>query len=107
MENDELKKNIVSMEAMLNDLNMKLVDLNTIKVREEPNSGESLDQTKKLPLKLEVKFDLKSFRGENIVEKLNQWLKKLKVFFRVQKVEYDQENIEIVALKLKRKTLVW
>jgi len=53
-----------------------------------------------------VKFDLKFFGGETDVEKLNQWLKQLKVFFIVQMIEDNKKNIDIVALKLEGHTLV-
>lgn len=73
----------------------------------ESDCGEiTSQQDRKLPLKLEVKFDLKSFRGETDVEKLNPWLKQQDVFFRVQKVKYYKEKIEIIAHKLEGYALV-
>lgn len=72
----------------------------------KPDNREISNQTRKLPLKLEVKFDIKYFGTKIDAEKLNQWLKQLEVFFRVQKVEYDREKIEISTQKIERHALV-
>lgn len=107
MESDELKRKIAIIEAMLQYLVMLLVELKIVKVRKEPNSGGSSNQIKKLHLKLEVKFDLKSFGRDTNIEKLNQWLKQLEVFLKVQKVEYVWEKIEIIEPKLERSAFIW
>lgn len=57
-------------------------------------------------MKLELKFDLKLFGGETNAAKLNQWLEQLEVFFKLQKVESDKENIDIATLKLEVHALV-
>lgn len=85
MENDELRRKITGLKALLKYLVIKIVDLKIKSVRRESNNGECSQKIeKKFPLKLEVNFDLNSYRGrETNVEKLNQWFKQLKVFFRV------------------------
>lgn len=45
------------------------------KDKESPQAKESYWVVKKLPLKLEVKFELKSFGGEIDPKWLNQWFK--------------------------------
>jgi len=75
-------------------------ELKTINSRKELDLGESSQAAQKLPLKLEVKFDLKSFGGEINANKLNQWFKQMEVFFRVQNIEYDNDKIYVATLKL-------
>jgi len=56
---------------------------------------------------MEVKFKLKSFGGEIDPERLNQWFKQMEAYFWVQKIESDEEKIEIATLKLEGHALVW
>ena len=40
-------------------------------------------------------------------KKLTQWFKQMEAYFRVQKIESDEEKIEIATLKLEGHALVW
>lgn len=74
MENDELKRKIESLEETLLNMIKEFAELKAtqnVNARKELDLRESSHQAQKLPLKLEVKFDLKSFEGEIDVEKLN------------------------------------
>ena len=66
---------------------------NDKKEKENPLIGESSRAKKRLPLKLKVKFELKTFGGEVDHEKLNQWFKQMEAYFQGQKIENDEERI--------------
>jgi len=59
------------------------------------------------PLKLEVKFDLPTFDGEVNAEKLDNWLKQLEVYCRVQKIVRDEDKIQLATLKMSGNALIW
>jgi len=62
----------------------ELVELKIVRdidKRKDFDSRESSCPLQKLALKLEVKLHLKSFGGEIDIEKLNQWLKQIEVYF--------------------------
>ena len=54
----------------------------------------SLEHKKKTSLiKLDVKFDLLIYDGELNVEKLDNWIRQIDVYCRVQSIDSDKSNI--------------
>jgi hypothetical protein len=52
-------------------------------------------------LKLDVKFDFPTYDGELNVEKLDNWVKQIEVYCRVQKfIEDDSARIQLATLRL-------
>jgi hypothetical protein len=51
-------------------------------------------------LKLDVKFELLIYDGELNVEKLDNWIKKIEVYCRVQKIVDDTAKIKLATLRL-------
>lgn len=74
---------------------------NDKKEKENPQIGEISWVKNKLPLKLEVKIELKLFGREMDLKQLNQWFKQMEAYFWVQKIKNDEERIEIATFKLK------
>jgi len=63
--------------------------------------------SKKLPLKLEVKFDFPMYDGEVNVEKLNFWIKQIEFYCRVHEINDDRKKIQLPTLKLGGSALIW
>lgn len=65
-------------------------------------------KTHKNPLfKLHVKFDLLVFSGEYNVEKLDNLIRQVEVYPRIQRIKENEANIQLVSLQLSGTTLVW
>jgi hypothetical protein len=69
------------------------------------NSSHTKNPSKKsdhnIPLlKLNVKFELLTYDGELNVEKLDNWIKQIEVYCRVQKIVDDTEKIQLSTLRL-------
>jgi len=58
-------------------------------------------------LKLDVKFNFPMFNGEANVDKLNIWIRQIEVYYCVQQIEEEEENIQLDSLQLEGTTLVW
>ena len=58
-------------------------------------------------LKLDVKFQLCTYDGELDVEKLDNWVRQLEVYCRIQKIVDDETKIQLSSLKLGGTTLIW
>ena len=58
-------------------------------------------------LKLDVKFELPMFNGEVKAEKLDNWIRKLEVYLRIQKLQDDDTKIQLASLRMEGETLVW
>jgi hypothetical protein len=56
---------------------------------------------------LDVKFELSIYDGELNAEKLDNWIKKIEVYCRVQNIMDDTAKIQLVALRLSGTTLIW
>lgn len=52
-------------------------------------------------------MEIPSFVGEVDVENLNNWLRKLEVYFQVQGVEEDSTRIPFIRLNLSGNVLIW
>jgi hypothetical protein len=58
-------------------------------------------------LKLDVKFDFPTYDGELNAEKLDNWVKQIEVYCRVQKIIKDTSKIQLATLRLSDTTLIW
>ena len=58
-------------------------------------------------LKLDVKFQLPTYDGELDAEKLDNWVRQLEVYCRIQKIVDDETKIQVASLKLGGTTLIW
>ena len=56
--------------------------------------------------KMEAKVDILTFGGEVDVEKVNNWLKKLKVYFQIHGIVNDVHKISFARLKMSGHGLV-
>jgi len=61
------------------------------------NSSKKSDHNMPL-LKLDVKFELPTYDGELNAEKLDNWIKKIEVYCRVQKIVDEAMKIQLDAL---------
>ena len=58
-------------------------------------------------LTLDVKFKLSTYDGELNVEKLDNWIKKIDLYCRVQNIMDEATRIQLDALRLSGTTLIW
>ena len=58
-------------------------------------------------LKLDVKFELPMYDGELNLDKLDNWVKKIEVYCRIQNFDDDFSNIQLATLRLRGTTLIW
>ena len=58
-------------------------------------------------IKLDVKFDLPIYDGELNVEKLDNWIRQIDVYCRVQSIDSDKSKIQLASLCLGGTALVW
>ena len=58
-------------------------------------------------LKLDVKFKFPMFDGEVNAEKLDNWIRKLEVYLRIQNFHDDDTKIQLASLRMEGATLVW
>eukprot|EP00253_Pinus_taeda_P026054 PITA_26054 len=71
------------------------------------NNKNPRDASKKPFFKLDVKFDLPMFNGESNVENLNNWIRQIEVYCRIQQIVDDEVNIQLASLQLSSTTLIW
>ena len=71
------------------------------------NCRNSKDASKKPFFKLDVKFDLLMFNGESNKEKLNNWIRQIEVYCRIQQIVEDEAKIQLASLRLSSTALVW
>jgi hypothetical protein len=57
--------------------------------------------------KLDVKFELPIYNGDLDVEKLDNWIKQLEVYCRVQGINDDPSRIQLATLRMSRMALTW
>jgi len=67
----------------------------------------SRDASKKPFFKLDVKFDLPMFNGESNAKKLNNWIRQIEIYYRIQQIEEDKAKIQLASLPLSSSALVW
>ena len=58
-------------------------------------------------LRLDVKFELPIFYGEVNAEKLDNWIRQLEVYLRIQNFHDDDTKIQLASLRMEGATLVW
>jgi hypothetical protein len=58
-------------------------------------------------LKLDVKFNLSTYDGELDAEKLDNWVRQIEVYCRIQKIVDDETKIQLASLKMGGTTLIW
>lgn len=58
-------------------------------------------------LKLDVKFELPVYDGEMNPEKLDNWIKQLEVYSRIQNISKDKTKIQLATLRMGGTTLIW
>ena len=58
-------------------------------------------------IKLHVKFDFTIYDGEINAEKLDNWIRQINVYCRVQNIESDKSKIQLASLRLGGTALVW
>jgi hypothetical protein len=58
-------------------------------------------------LKLDIKFELPIYNGEVNAEKLDNWVRQIEVYCRIQKIQDDETKIQLSSLRLDGSTLIW
>jgi hypothetical protein len=58
-------------------------------------------------LKLDIKFDLPVYNGELNAEKLDNWIRQIEVYCRIQKFTEDSTKIQLASLRLGGTALIW
>ena len=58
-------------------------------------------------IKLDVKFDLPIYDGELNAEKLDNWIRQIDVYCRVQSIDLDKSKIQLARICLGGTALVW
>ena len=58
-------------------------------------------------LKLDVKFELPMFNGDVNVEKLDNWIRQLEVYLRIQNLHDDDTKTQLASLRMDGAALVW
>ena len=58
-------------------------------------------------IKLDVKFSFPIYDGELNVEKLDNWIRQIDVYFRVKKIDLERIKIQVASLRLRQTALVW
>ena len=62
---------------------------------------------KKPLLKIDIKFELPIYNGEVNAKKLENWVRQLEVYFKIQNLQDDDTKIQLASLRLEGATLVW
>jgi hypothetical protein len=58
-------------------------------------------------LKLDIKFELSIYNGEVNAEKLDNWIRQIEVYSRIQKIQDDETKIQLSSLRLDGSSLIW
>ena len=58
-------------------------------------------------LKLDIKFELPMYNGEINAEKLDNWIRQIEVYCRIQKFTKDNINIQLASLRLGGTAFNW
>jgi hypothetical protein len=74
-----------------------------------PNSPKGHGKTpSQIPsLKLDIKFELPMYNGEVNAEKLDNWIRQIEVYCRIQKIQDDETKIQLASLRLDSAALIW
>ena len=54
-----------------------------------------------------MKFELRMYDGELNYKKLDNWVKRIEVYCRIQNVDDDYAKIQLTTLRLEGTTLIW
>jgi hypothetical protein len=57
-------------------------------------------------LKLDIKFELPIYNGEVNAEKLDNWIRQIEVYSRIQKIQDDETKIQLASLRLDGSALI-
>jgi hypothetical protein len=60
-----------------------------------------------LLLKLDVRFQLCTYDGELDAEKIDNWVRQLEVYCKIQKIVNDETKIQLASLKMGGMSLIW
>jgi hypothetical protein len=73
-----------------------------------PNSPKGHGKTpSQIPLlKLDIKFELSMYDGEVNAKKLDNWIRQIEVYCRIQKIQDDETKIQLASLRLDSATLI-
>jgi len=69
--------------------------------------ANSSSSSNRVPFKVEAKVNIPTFGGEVDAEKVNNWLKQLKVYFQIYGVVNDVDKISFSRLNMSGHALVW
>jgi len=58
-------------------------------------------------IKLDVKFDLPLYDGELNVDKLDNRIRQIDVYYRVHRINSNKSKIQLASLRLRDIALVW
>ena len=63
--------------------------------------------SKKPFFKLDVKFDPPMYNGESNAENLNNWVRQIEIYCRIQQIEEDEAKIRLASVRPSGTALVW
>jgi hypothetical protein len=74
-----------------------------------PNSPKGHGKTPlQIPsLKLDIKFELPIYNGEVNAKNLDNWIRQIEVYCRIQKIQDYETKIQLASLRLDGSTLIW
>jgi hypothetical protein len=77
--------------------------------RPHPNSPKGHGKTpSQIPsLNLDIKFEFPIYNGEVNAEKLDNWIRQIQVYCRIQKIQDDETKIQLAYLRLDSAALIW
>ena len=58
-------------------------------------------------LNLDIKFELPIYNGEVNAEKLDNWIRQIEVYCKIQKIQDDETKIQLASLRLDSVALIW
>jgi hypothetical protein len=58
-------------------------------------------------LKLDIKFEFPMYNGEVNAEKLDNWIRQIEVYCRIQRIQDDETKIHLASLRLEIAALLW
>jgi hypothetical protein len=58
-------------------------------------------------LKFDIKFEFPMYNGEVNDKKFDNWILQIEVYFRIQRIQDDETNIQLASLRLESASLIW
>jgi hypothetical protein len=58
-------------------------------------------------LNLDIKFELPMYNGEVNAEKLDNWIRQIEVYCRIQRIQDNETKIQLASLRLDSAALIW